>query len=77
MPAAIVGGAGDGLTATTTAVIPARVDGEICAATMIDPDAVAVVTPTVALRAGCSAALVGHLHAAACFDGAVMPPAII
>jgi len=51
VPVAIIGGASDGLAAST-AVIPARVDREICAATMIDPDAVAVVTPTVALGAG-------------------------
>jgi len=76
MPVAIIGGTGDGLAATTP-VVPSGVDREVRATSVIYPDAIAVISPAVALCAGGTAALVGHLHTAACIDGAVMPPAII
>jgi hypothetical protein len=50
---------------------------EVCAAAAIYPDATAIVSPTVALRASRIAALAHKLDTAAGIGGAVVPSAVV
>jgi hypothetical protein len=76
VPVAIIGGAGKGL-ASAIAVVPASVDRKVCTATVIYPDTVRIVSPAITLLAGCSAALIGHLHAAPRIDTAGVPSTVV
>jgi hypothetical protein len=79
MASTIVRRAGDDLAAIPTAIpsVVPTVHHEVGAATVVYPDALAVVAPAITLLAGCSAALIGHLHAAPRIDTAGMPSTIV
>ena len=78
MPPSVVRGAGDG--ASASAVIPAGTtapNDKVGTAATIYPNASLIVAPGRALRAGRTAALPDHLHAAARIDGTVIPAAVV
>jgi hypothetical protein len=82
MPSTVVGRTGNGLATRVPSIVPIAsvaptVDHEIGAAAVVHPDALAVVAPAIALLTGCSAALIGHLHAAPCIHRAGVASAIV